>query len=107
MTTRMERRRAQRSLVDGRLVAVADVAHGSKCTYVNWACRCAPCTVAWREWTQQRREARRALRVPDEYGYPVTTAAVRHGSYSTYTNWGCRCEDCQWAHYIAPRRQRS
>jgi hypothetical protein len=49
------RRREQRELVDGRLVATKPgLAHGRQGTYVNWSCRCVPCTAAnsraVREW---------------------------------------------------------
>lgn len=28
----------------------------------------------------------------------VTTRTVKHGSYATYSNYGCRCELCREAH---------
>jgi hypothetical protein len=45
------RRRALRTLVNGRLVAPTEhngwpVEHGTKSTYQNWMCRCEPCTAA-------------------------------------------------------------
>lgn len=40
--------------VDGRLVAPV-AQHGSESTYVNWLCRCVPCTDAAREGGRERR----------------------------------------------------
>jgi hypothetical protein len=37
---------AARVLIDGRLVATGAPQHGSRSTYVNWMCRCVPCTAA-------------------------------------------------------------
>lgn len=41
------RRYAERVERDGVLVAVREgLPHGTKSTYNNWGCRCAPCTTA-------------------------------------------------------------
>jgi hypothetical protein len=44
---RQHERRAARQLINGRLVApVPPHRHGLASTYVNWSCRCEPCTQA-------------------------------------------------------------
>jgi hypothetical protein len=56
---RQHERRAERQLINGRLVApVPPHRHGLVSTYVNWACRCEPCTQAG----AQRNAADRARR---------------------------------------------
>lgn len=39
-------RAAERTVVDGRMVALKAPTHGSNSTYNNWFCRCRPCTDA-------------------------------------------------------------
>jgi hypothetical protein len=63
---RCERRRAERLELrvvndDGRLVATADVPHGSVATYKNWGCRCEPCTQVHSADLARRRSARQAV----------------------------------------------
>lgn len=48
-------------------------------------CRCDGCRQAATEAHNRQQAARLARGVPD---------GVPHGSASTYSNWGCRCEPC-------------
>ena len=61
--------------------------HGTPSRY-DAGCRCAACraanTARYHESTELRRRA-------------LASAAVPHGSASTYRNWGCRCEPCHQA----------
>jgi hypothetical protein len=60
-------------------------------TTYNRGCRCDDCREAWRIKYHQMhaiRAAQSATGHPD--GRPV--------SYTTYRNWGCRCEGCRAAH---------
>ena len=61
--------------------------HGTASRYLA-GCRCAACraanTARYHENTELRRRA-------------LASAAVIHGSASTYRNWGCRCEPCHEA----------
>lgn len=97
---RKARRRAERVLVNGRLIHPR-ATHGVRTSYTNWACRCVPCTDAWRQATNVRRLARRASRVPDANGFLIVTAPVQHGRPSTYHNWGCQCRPCMDAAAVA------
>jgi len=50
VATLRARRRADRTLINGRLVAVEPtVVHGLYSTYINWSCRCPECTTAQRD----------------------------------------------------------
>src|SRR5882724_10676585 len=97
MSTTYDQRRArrlpERVVIDGRLVHPR-ANHGVGNAYTNFGCRCEPCTSAWRASVRKRRMSRRAARVPDVDGFLVTAAPVRHGLYSTRTNWGCQCRPC-------------
>jgi len=53
--TRRDQRRAERVLVDGRMVAVRAARHGNQSTYSNWFCRCRPCTDAVAAYFRERR----------------------------------------------------
>jgi hypothetical protein len=61
--------------------------HGTSSRY-DAGCRCAACraanTARYHESTELRRRT-------------LASAAVTHGSASTYRNWGCRCEPCHQA----------
>jgi hypothetical protein len=61
--------------------------HGTPSRY-DAGCRCAACraanTARYHESTELRRRA-------------LASAAVPHGSASTYRNWGCHCEPCHQA----------
>lgn len=107
---RLHRRMADRVEIDGRLTVVAPgVAHGTPSTYGNWGCQCRPCTEAQRVAMAAARERRRSRRVTDDQGRLVTRVPdVRHGSDSTYTNWGCQCAPCTeaWRATAAYERER-
>jgi hypothetical protein len=68
--------------------------HGIPSTYKSpqYACRCDLCREANR--LDQRRQAakRKATR-------PIPPH-VKHGSMSTYSNWGCRCAACTKANTV-------
>lgn len=64
--------------------------HGTASTYRN-GCRCEPCRIANTKRTRQERQARRErLR--------VDPSLAPHGRYTTYENWGCRCDACSADH---------
>lgn len=48
---------------------------------------------ATRAWKQRRK----AELVTGENGRPYAPNAFRHGSLSTYNDWGCRCDACSTA----------
>ncbi len=69
-------------------------AHGRSSTY-SAGCRCQLCLVAHRAVGAKSRKAAEArLR--------ANPSLARHGRYSTYSYWGCRCQLCG----DAMRRQR-
>jgi hypothetical protein len=70
--------------------------HGIASTYRSrpYNCRCDLCRAA-HATLQRELNRRRAQRLADE------DAAVAHGTYSTYTNWGCRCTECTAANAAA------
>lgn len=59
-------RKAERVLVDGRLVAVHAPRHGLPDTYNNWFCRCEECTKAWAKTHARQDAARRERRHGDQ-----------------------------------------
>lgn len=60
--------------------------HGRMSTYLA-GCRCTPCNNA-HNVAQAQRVQRRKIRLQAD------PTLARHGSVSTYTNWGCRCTLC-------------
>jgi len=80
--------------------------HGSRSTYINYGCRCDPCTkansAACREWAH-RQMARREL-IDGRLVAPLPDA--QHGKQPTYTNHGCRCEPCTAANRDAQNHHR-
>lgn len=103
-----------RVLIDGHLTApVAEDRHGLNSTYVNWMCRCLPCTDAAIEASRDRRRRApyvrakandRSRRVMFGGRIIALVSADRHGKYSTYRHYRCRCEPCVNA-YEAQRTQ--
>lgn len=90
---RARRRRRERVVIDGRLVAPNAGRHGLYTTYGNWSCRCKPCTDAHAaEVARKRLERVATLELVDDH--LVAVRAKGHGSVNTYNNWGCRCEPC-------------
>lgn len=90
-------RREARELVDGRWVCVNPlVSHGFESTYINWGCRCTPCTAANSRAQADHRERRRrqGRRVLIDGRWTCVVYGVEHGHYSTYLNWSCRCVPC-------------
>ena len=67
--------------------------HGTRSSYVS-GCRCTACTAANTEYHLNGMRPRYAAKLAaDPDSQP-------HGSDSTYTNYGCRCEQCRAAHAI-------
>lgn len=54
-----ETRKKDRELVEGRLVSIDCHCHGTYSGYINWFCRCVPCTKAYSD--------KRAGRKPDVF----------------------------------------
>lgn len=65
----------------------ADVDHGTTTGY-NRGCRCNECTRASSTFQNDRQRRRKGALAPND---------PRHGIYTTYTNWRCRCEPCKSA----------
>lgn len=68
---------------------------GTITRYVS-GCRCIACKQVAAERTKRLRHERLTRPIP---------ATVKHGTYSTYMNWGCRCEPCKAAGSAANRSQ--
>jgi hypothetical protein len=96
----------ERVLLDERLVHPR-ATHGKATSYVNYGCRCAPCTAAWADHMKAKRLERAATRVEDDDGYPVAPPELKHGSASTGQNWGCKCRPCLAAMAALARRHRA
>ena len=62
---------------------------GNKATY-NRGCRCKLCKKAHYSYCRKFYEKRRKTQ--------LSPSDPRHGKYSTYVNWYCRCEKCAFAH---------
>jgi hypothetical protein len=86
------KKRDERELIDGHLVAVNARTHGNDSTYTNWMCRCIPCTEAHRIDQINDRERRRQSRVLID-GRWTAVGLAKHGE-SGYSNWSCRCRVC-------------
>lgn len=80
--------------------------HG-QVAYVRSRCRCEKCTASNTKRNAIRRNERLALRVL-EGGRLVakTVPDEKHGSDSTYSNWGCRCQRCSEAHIGIQRNRK-
>ena len=65
--------------------------------YVNRKCRCKVCRAANVAYCQRQRAKRASKPLP---------AGRRHGVYTTYSNYGCRCERCKQAAADQRRRVR-
>lgn len=89
------RRRAERTVVHGRLVH-PDAPHGTTAGYVTWTCRCIPCTAANTDDNRRRRSSdlTRPIRVP-----------IPHGTATGYTYHCCRCGRCTAAAGVANRNR--
>lgn len=73
--------------------------HGTVNRYVNHACRCAECKLAYRKYQLARTAERKARGLtPDD---------PRHGTYSGYTNYGDRCLACKEANTLHAQEYRS
>ena len=81
--------------MSANLVAVK---HGGGWAY-STGCRCAECVEAWNA-RQCDMRARRAETVDER-------TDLEHGSRSTYSNYGCRCEACVRAQSEANRARPS
>ena len=73
--------------------------HGTYWKY-SAGCRCDDCREAWRVYTTNRREERKALVAAE--GLPPW---VEHGA-SGYNNWFCRCDVCTGGHRRRMARDR-
>lgn len=94
-----ERRRERRKLLTirgGRPYALRAQKHGSTSTYVNWHCRCVPCTKAHSAAVKVERMKRGATRMEVD-GRLVAVTAPQHGTIGSYINWMCRCPRCTTA----------
>jgi hypothetical protein len=63
--------------------------HGTMHGYLSHKCRCELCRAANTAAQTKLRKSRHTRGIPD---------GVKHGRYTTYNNWGCRCDDCYQAH---------
>jgi len=66
--------------------------------YTNFRCRCEVCRFAWNLEYKRKERNRKARGLPD--------SDPRHGKYTTYRNWCCRCRRCcdAWAKYNRDRK---
>ena len=79
--------------------------HGTYSDY-NQGCHCELCTAAKREYGRRYRKANaERIRACIEAGAPLP-ANIQHGRTGSYTNHGCRCEDCTRAQREADRLYR-
>lgn len=69
--------------------------HGGSGTLYNQGCRCEPCREAHRERMRDGNARRAAERIRGENGDWYAPRAAEHGTTSTYSNWGCRCDPCK------------
>lgn len=93
--------RDARSALQGRGIAVPpkppyrkylNTPHGTAYGYVYYQCRCDECVAAIR--------AARIAQKKDRHARVGTLPSEKHGNYSTYLNWGCRCQPCRKAFQI-------
>lgn len=97
--TTSDLRRERRKLLttrNGRPYAVGAKKHGSTSTYVNWHCRCWPCTKAHSAVILAERQRRGSRRMEVD-GRLVAVTAPQHGTVASYINWMCRCPRCTTA----------
>lgn len=66
-------------------------------TYSNHGCRCYECRAAWSAYNLLQRQRRKARITPDD---------PRHGTYTFYLNWSCRCDRCKKANADRSRKLR-
>lgn len=81
--------------------------HGSYSTYVNYRCRCGMCRAAANAYQGEAKRKRRAARVMVGGRLVAPGAYVRHGDYSTYVNYSCRCVPCTTARTQRERDRRA
>jgi len=99
---------ARRALVNGVLVSPDVRQHGTTRAYKHFGCRCASCGEAERvgkiETGRVRRAEIRARRVMrDAHWFSPDTP--RHGTWTSYSYYGCRCVPCR-EHHNTHQRQR-
>lgn len=97
--TTTELRRDRRKLLtirNGRPYAARAKVHGSTSTYINWHCRCEPCTTAHSASCRVERLKRGSKRLEVD-GRLVAVTAPQHGTVGSYINWMCRCARCSIA----------
>lgn len=94
-------RYARRVLVNGRLISPLVRTHGQRYMYVDYGCRCAPCSDAHRAYDKAAKVERLARTAANGGIAPVAA----HNA-STYANWGCRCSECldSWSEVSRKRR---
>jgi hypothetical protein len=79
--------------------------HGTRARYdAPHSCRCGTCRRGNRERAAEARRKRLESRVwacdgSVDGGYWFARDASEHNA-STYSNWGCRCQDCKDDHSI-------
>lgn len=69
--------------------------HGGSGTLYNQGCRCELCTEAHRVRMMLSNRTRFNERIRGANGDWYAPRASTHGTSSTYTNWGCRCDPCR------------
>ena len=68
--------------------------HGTSSAY-NHGCRCEECTAAKREYDRQyRRNNPDKVRAAREKRKQTPFEEIKHGKYTTYNNYACRCDEC-------------
>jgi hypothetical protein len=75
-------------------------AHKPSISQYNKGCRCDECRTISTQKAAARKWRRILRTVAGENGKPYAVHAPRHGTLSTYTNWGCRCDPCRVANRV-------
>lgn len=68
--------------------------HGTEGGTSNHKCKCLACRTVWKQYCLKRRAERAASIDPND---------ERHGKYSFYVNYGCRCDPCRDANNARAR----
>lgn len=69
--------------------------HKPSISRYNRGCRCDECRAIATAKSAARKWRRILRTVTGENGKPYAVDAPNHGTVSTYTNWGCRCDPCR------------
>jgi len=71
--------------------------HGASLYRSRTPCRCNVCREDHRLRHRAERAARYGRRVWVNGNLTIVDPDVRHGLQTTYSNWGCRCDECRAA----------